>query len=370
MKITLLLAAMAAMAATQACAQTPGSVTISFPEGTEQLVVAPVPVTEYFSNSRMESLKDLTDTVSVAGKTSYTLTTDDEPLAVMVATTASASPRFFTAFAAPGETITLDLNTPNGDMTGSQLVEGITAWMAKSQALQTEFSALPPTASDAERQALLDQYNAEASALAMANADNALGVFMISQIQDEASMLKAYDALGQGAQTSILAPFYDAVGNIVNSRRAIIAAAENIKVGKPAPNFALPDPEGKIVTLSEYKGKWVMLDFWGSWCGWCIKGIPQMKEQWAELKDRNVVFLSIACQDSKETWLSALARYELPWVNVWSDPDTPRNEAVATEYAVSGFPTKLVIDPEGNIALIVVGEDPTFYDQLRALLPE
>lgn len=354
------------MAAVSASAQTPGSLTVTLPESTDTLVVAPVPVSDYFGSNGREALLGLADTIVVTGNATYTVPLDpEEALAVFVAPVGS---RASVVYAAPGETLTLDLTKPLAVMTGSPLVEGMTRWNAVADSIVGAYNALPATATDEERSALRDSFTGIATDMAIANADNALGVYMISQLQDDAAMLKAFEALGPGASSSILAPLYERVSTFIARKRAILAAAEAIKPGLPAPGFTLPDREGNMVSLSEFKGKWVMLDFWGSWCGWCIKGIPQMKEQWSELKDRDVVFLSIACNDSKDTWLAALDQYDLPWVNVWSDPATPSAESVQGIYAVQGYPTKLVIDPQGNIALIVVGEDPTFYNQLRALL--
>ncbi|MBD5346520.1 MAG: TlpA family protein disulfide reductase [Bacteroides sp.] len=363
-------AAVIGISAASATAQNPGTLTIKFPARTDSIIVAPVPLSDYFGPSGRSALRDLMDTVVVTGTESYTLALDpDEALSVMVS---PVGERPSIVYAAPGETLTLDLTTPLPVMSGSPLVEGISAWNVLTDSILDSFRALPPTATDEQRRAMSraisDDLNSRALALVKANSDNALGVYMIQNIRDENGILEAFELLGPGAQNSILAPMYSSIDNLVGQLKARKAAAEFIQVGNPAPDFTLPDAQGKQVSLSDFKGKWVMLDFWGTWCGWCIKGIPQMKEQWSELSKRDVVFVSVACNDSKEAWLGALQKYELPWVNVWSNPDTPSAQAVQNIYAVQGYPTKLVIDPQGKIALIVVGEDPTFYDQLRSLL--
>lgn len=136
----------------------------------------------------------------------------------------------------------------------------------------------------------------------------------------------------------------------------------------PAPAFSLPNPEGKMVSLADFRGKWVILDFWGSWCGWCIKGIPELKEAYNKYKDRLEV-IGIDCRDDREDWLEAIKKYELPWVHVYNDTDnvdTP--DRVDRAYGVQGFPTKIIIDPEGYVKKIVVGEDPSFYTILADYL--
>ena len=74
----------------------------------------------------------------------------------------------------------------------------------------------------------------------------------------------------------------------------------------------------------------------------------------------------MACNDTKEKWLSGLEKYQLPWVNVFN-PET-ENSKVLTDYAIEGFPTKIIVSPEGKIANITVGEDPEFFDKLAEFL--
>lgn len=140
--------------------------------------------------------------------------------------------------------------------------------------------------------------------------------------------------------------------------------ASEISVGQSAPEFTLPNAEGKEVSLSDMGGKWVVLDFWGSWCRWCIKGIPDMKNSYEDLKDK-AEFIGIACRDKKEAWLAALKQYELPWVNVWVNPE---DSSILKAYGLRGFPTKMIIDPKGIIRNITIGEDPEFYTILKELV--
>lgn len=142
------------------------------------------------------------------------------------------------------------------------------------------------------------------------------------------------------------------------------ASAQGL-VGKKAPDFTLPDSTGQQVSLSSLRGDWVVLDFWGSWCGWCIKGFPQMKENYEKL-NKQVTFVGVACGDKKDAWEAALKKYELPWLNLWNDPEG--DNAILKTYGIQGFPTKLIIDPKGVIRNITIGEDPEFYNVLDSLL--
>lgn len=144
---------------------------------------------------------------------------------------------------------------------------------------------------------------------------------------------------------------------------ATAAFAQNIKEGAAAPDFTAQKVDGKSFTLSSLQGKWVVLDFWGSWCKWCIKGFPDMKTAYAKHKGK-VEFVGVACRDSEEKWKAATAKYELPWISVLN----PAEGDLVKVYEVQGFPTKIVIDPKGRIAKVVLGEDPAFYPYLDSVL--
>lgn len=124
-----------------------------------------------------------------------------------------------------------------------------------------------------------------------------------------------------------------------------------------------------MVSLSDFRGKWVVLDFWGSWCRWCIKGFPALKRAYGENgAERRFEVIGIDNRDPKDRWLEAVKKYQLPWVNVYNDTETEAGQALLESYAVQGFPTKIVIDPQGIIRNITVGEDPLFFITLEDLL--
>lgn len=130
-----------------------------------------------------------------------------------------------------------------------------------------------------------------------------------------------------------------------------------------APGFTLKDINGNDVSLSDFRGKWVILDFWGSWCPWCIKGFPELKEAY-EKYGEELVIIGIDCRESEAEWKAGVEKYELPWVNVYN----PADSNLTAEYAVPGYPTKAIINPEGIIKNITVGHDPEFYVALTQLM--
>ena len=247
----------------------------------------------------------------------------------------------------------------------------------------------PLEALQAFKKECLDKYNAgvpEAEidkefdekypALQQALADVVLGYIKEHPDQDASAML-LFD-LGNDAKHIIegaaLLTERARGSKAANMYKTLLAALEQEKVDhsrqeelerQMAPDFTLNDLYGKPLTLSSLRGKWVVLDFWGSWCGWCIKGLPKMKEYYAKYKDK-LEILGVDCNDTVDKWRQTVLKYQITWLHVYWDKDKGDNPVEL--YAVRGFPTKVVIDPEGKIAKIVVGEDPAFYNYLDEVL--
>ena len=138
---------------------------------------------------------------------------------------------------------------------------------------------------------------------------------------------------------------------------------EGIADGQMAPDFTLNDINGKPLSLSSLRGKYVIIDFWGSWCGWCIKGMPMMKEYYKKYSDKMEI-LGVDCNDPEKKWKAAVKDLDLPWKHVYNPKGSTE---VLEKYEIEGFPTKVLVDPEGKLVKIVVGEDPKFYLYLDEL---
>lgn len=137
-----------------------------------------------------------------------------------------------------------------------------------------------------------------------------------------------------------------------------------LQPGKMAPDFTLNDLDGKPLSLSSLRGKYVVVDFWGSWCIWCVRGIPKMKEYYEKYNSKMEI-LGVDCRETEEAWKKGVAEHQLPWKHVYN----PKGDGdVAKLYAVPGYPTKALIDPEGKIVKIIIGEDPEFYTFLDETL--
>lgn len=173
-------------------------------------------------------------------------------------------------------------------------------------------------------------------------------------------LLTAQKTMSPEVQNGRLKPLTDYVINMYKAQKEKEEDAAKIQAsGAVAPAFTLNDLNGKPLSLASLKGKYVVLDFWGSWCIWCIRGIPKMKEYYAKYSDKMEI-LSIDCNDTEEAWKAAVKKYDMPWKHVYN----PKGGTITDDYAIQGFPTKIIVDPEGKIVKTIVGEDPAFYELL------
>ncbi len=198
-----------------------------------------------------------------------------------------------------------------------------------------------------------------------AHPDADASAMLLADLGDDAEHIKEGAALlTERARGSLAANMYKGILASIEKEQASQSIQEGLE-GNLAPDFTLNDINGKPLALSSLRGKWLILDFWGSWCGWCIKGMPKMKEYYAKYQDK-LEILGVDCNDTVEKWKAAVAKHEIPWLHVYWDKEKGDNPLEM--YAVRGFPTKVVIDPEGKVAKVIVGEDPAFYDYLDEVL--
>ena len=118
-------------------------------------------------------------------------------------------------------------------------------------------------------------------------------------------------------------------------------------VGSIAPDFTMADTSGKPFTLSQLKGKYVLVDFWASWCGPCRGENPNLVAAYNKFKDKNFTVLGVSLDDNKEKWLQAIKTDKLAWKQV-SDLKGWENATVSM-YGYDGIPYNVLIDPSGKI---------------------
>lgn len=135
----------------------------------------------------------------------------------------------------------------------------------------------------------------------------------------------------------------------VKKVQELIATLERTDVGKPFIDIRMSDPEGKEVALSDYagKGKYVLVDFWASWCVPCVEELPNLKAAYAAYKDKGLDIVGVSMDTKKKAWLDAIDKYDLPWHHM-SSLDI-RGREVRAQYGINGIPYLILLDPDGII---------------------
>ena len=272
-------------------------------------------------------------------------------------------------YEAPGENITItikSLQPLSYDVQGSEIMAGAKKMNDAAAPILAEINAADrdteagKAAAEAGIKKYYDTYKGFVKDPSMHPGAQVLA--MLGLQPDDFTTL--FSAASEPQKSSILWPLAE------NQNKRVLAERERERKLKEmienhveAPNFTLKNLEGKDVSLSDFRGKWVIIDFWGGWCRWCIKGIPDLKEAYKKYAGRLEV-IGVDCNETEDEWRAAVKKYDLPWVHVYN----PRSSSVLSEYLVSGFPTKVIVNPEGRIADIVIGEDPAFYTKLAELM--
>jgi peroxiredoxin len=122
-------------------------------------------------------------------------------------------------------------------------------------------------------------------------------------------------------------------------------------MGKTIPDFEQADPNGKMVNIKSFRGKYVLIDFWASWCGPCRGENPNVVAAYNKYKNKNFTVLGISLDKSKDAWLGAVEKDGLTWTQLsdlkfWSN-------AVAQQFGIQSIPQNFLIDPNG----VVIGKN-------------
>lgn len=120
-----------------------------------------------------------------------------------------------------------------------------------------------------------------------------------------------------------------------------------LAVGQPAPEISLPDPDGNLVTLSSYRGKYVLVDFWAKWCGPCRQENPNVVKMYHKYKDQGFDVLGVSLDRNRADWVQAIEEDGLEWTHV-SDLKYFNSEA-AELYNINAIPFSVLVDPNGII---------------------
>lgn len=192
----------------------------------------------------------------------------------------------------------------------------------------------------AQDQAHYDEYNHYTQTFIRANPTSWVSLELLTQtrgVPRYAEVAPLYEAFSPALKNSAPSRKY---GEMLRGLKAVT-------VGAQAPGFTQPTPTGQPVALANYRGKYVLVDFWASWCGPCRAENPFVTKAYQTYKSRNFAIVSVSLDEDRAKWLKAIEEDLLPWTQV-SDLQSFESE-VARRYSIHAIPQNFLIDPSGKI---------------------
>ena len=287
-------------------------------------------------------------------------------------------------FIEPSEmNVVLPLNNfRDATFTGSKTQNDYAALQRKKQKIQDRWKIVMDTLSAVNKRSnvqfqelknwVLQPYQAEMQELDYA--------FFASHPQSPvtAYMLRFYVS---SLSLDTLQSYYDKLGKKLqqtNDGKDLADEIQKLRGGSPgsmAKNFTATDINGKELSLADFKGKYVLLDFWASWCVPCRAGNPHLKELYTKYKDQGIEFIGVSDDDrNHDAWHKAVEKDGLPWRHVLRGLDMekrmnnePNEEDISEKYGIHTLPTKILIDRSGKIIGRYSEEEAPLDDKLKEI---
>ena len=193
---------------------------------------------------------------------------------------------------------------------------------------------------EAKLEALRQQRRGRSKAYITAHPESAVSVSLVADM----AIMGEYAPVDSLFQILTPAAQETSTGKRLAVRLAILKKSA---IGQPMIDFTQGDVDGKPVRLSDFKGKYVLLDFWASWCGPCRAENPNVLKAYNKFKDKNFTVVGVSLDDKADKWKEAIKQDGMPWMQV-SDLKGFRNE-VAQQYGIQAIPFSFLIDPQGII---------------------
>lgn len=194
------------------------------------------------------------------------------------------------------------------------------------------------------------------------NLDKDLSAYLISRFSLE-SFANYYPKLTKNIREGLFEKILQQQYQRYQNYQASNLAEKKLTEGTDAPNFSLLNNNSKTVSLSDFKGKLIVLDFWGTWCAPCIQELPILKSFHNDYKS-DLTLISIACNDKDSEWKKTISNLGLNWTQLI----TSEKNDISVLYGVKAFPTKIIIDKDLKIIKRFIGAKEDFFTAMEGIL--
>lgn len=199
--------------------------------------------------------------------------------------------------------------------------------------------------------------------------DKLISAYLLSGTGSLDDMIEYADMISDDVRNSPFSVIFQNIETAKEKRLKKQRQEESLAQGvnTSTSDFTLFDTEGNPFSLSSLRGKWVVLDFWATWCGPCIASMPHLKEYYQKYAGKFEV-VGIVSQSEEEAWVKMVKEMELPWINVINPQNSAKEKDLTNVYGIKGFPTYIILDKEGKIHKEYLGAQPDFYKELDTIL--